>query len=174
MRSNFMASSSHSSGRRSPEKSQRFSSSVGQGDLFPALADQAVIGRPNAPDLDLGPELLGAVHSALRAAKARGLSRDRIADRMNAALPDLEKPITKRQIDAWMAASKEFHDIPARYLAALCWALESEEPARVIVQALGLGLVDAREAAAKELGEAQVQIARLRRKSGFLAKTLGG
>ena len=167
-----MSASSHSRVSRSPEKPRRSFSSI-QSDLFGGLSQPSVIGRANAPDLDLGMEILGAIHGAMRAAKQEGLSRERIADRMNAALPELEKPITKRQVDAWMAQSKEFHDLPARYLAALCWALETEEPLRVIVQALGLGLVDAREAAAKELGEAQVQIARLRRKSCVLTKTLG-
>lgn len=166
-------STTYPNGRsKTPEKSRRAFASE-QADLFPGLAEQPVIGRANAPDLDVGPELLGAVHAAMRAAKANGISRERIADRMNTALPDLDRPITKRQVDAWMAASKEFHDIPARYLAALCWALDSEAPARVIVEALGFGLVDAREAAAKELGETQIQIARLRRKSGVLTKTLG-
>lgn len=148
--------------------------STNQSDLFSALAEPSVIGRPNAPDLNIGPELLGAINSALREAKGRdNFSRDRIADRMNLALPEADKAVTKRQVDSWMAVSKEFHELPARYLPALCWALETDEPLRVLARALGYDLVDARESAAKRLGEAHVEIAALRREVGALTKRLG-
>lgn len=158
----------------SPAKPSRKFSSDQQPDLFAGLAEPAVIGRANAPDLDIGPELIGAIHEAQRQAREQlRAGRERIAERMTLALPELGREITKRQLDAWMADSKEFHELPARYLPALCWALGSEEPLRVIARALGYELVDARESALKELGESQIGIARLRRKVGALTKRLG-
>jgi hypothetical protein len=129
---------------------------------------------PNVGDMDIGPELRGAMHAALRQARdSNGWTRDRVVDRMNLALPELQKAITKRQLDSWMAESKEFHEFPLRYAAAFCWATGSAEPARVLIKTLGFDLVDARDVAALELGEAQVGIARLRRKAAVLTKTLG-
>ena len=82
--------------------------------------------------------------------------------------------VTKRQLDAWTAQSKEFHELPARCLPALCWATGSDAPLRLLAQALGYELVDAREAAAKRLGEMQIEMARLKREQGVLVKHLGG
>ena len=144
-----------------------------QGDLFGALAQPSIIGRRNAPDLDVGPELLGALHQALREAREDGLSRDRVVDRMNTALPELNRPITKRQLDCWMADSKEHHEFPLRYLAAFCWATNTESPLRALAAALGFELVDARERAVKRIGEIHIEIAQRRRELGPLTKTLG-
>lgn len=148
--------------------------STDQGELFAALSEPAVIGNPNARDLDIGAELIGALSKALREARQdENFSRDRIADRMNLTLPEGKKKITRRQVDSWMAMSKEFHELPARYLPALCWALDTDEPLRVIAKALGFELIDVQESAAMELGETHLQIARLRRRVGLLSKTLG-
>ena len=151
----------------------KFASEPPQGELFSRLAAPGVLGRPNAPDLDIGPELLGAIHQALRDARELGVSRDRVIDRMNTALPELRKPITKRQLDCWTAESKEHHEFPLRWLGAFCWATGSDAPLRALASALGFDLVDARESAAKRLGETHIEIARLRREQGALAKTLG-
>lgn len=144
-----------------------------QGELFAALAAPAVMGSSNAPDLDIGPELMGAVNTALREARASNFSRERVTDRLNLALASGDKAISKRQLDAWTAQSKEFHELPARYLPALCWATGSDAPLRVLAQSLGFELVDAREQAAKRLGEVQLEIARLKREGGAITKTLG-
>lgn len=144
-------------------------SSTNQGDLFQRLE------APAAPavDLDIHFELLGALTHAIREAKARGLSRARIVDAMNRLLPDLEDPVTERQLNAWTAASKEHHHFPARYLAAFCAATECDLPLRTLANALGLDLVDGREAAAKRLGESLVQSARLKREQRELTRSLG-
>lgn len=144
-----------------------------QGELFQRLETPA-LEAANAADLDIGPELLGAVHEALREARRRGLSRERIVDRMNAALPELERPITPRQAYAWTAQSKEFHELPARYLPALCWALGSDLPLRVLAGALGYELVDRRDAAALRLGQLSVTRAQLTREERALREQLGG
>lgn len=140
--------------------------------MFPGLNQPPVVQRPNAPDLTVAALFRGKVDAAMRQAASRQISRDRIADRMNLALPGLKKPITRRLVDSWMADSKEFHRVPAEYLPALCWALEDESPVEVIVRALGNEMVDAREVAAKQLGEAHVEIATLRRKVAALTRRL--
>jgi len=145
-----------------------------QGDLLAALDQPTVIDSPNAADLDIGPELLGAINTAIREARARGLSRERIVDRMNLALPERAKAVTLRQLNAWTAASAEFHEIPARYVPAFCWATSSDAPLRVIANVLGLDLVDGREAAAKRLGDNLVAEVRLKRERRVLTQVLGG
>lgn len=155
------------------KRSRKIASDLAQSDLFPTLSAPGVMDNPNARDLDIGPELLGALNTSLRAARDQGLSRDRVIDRANTTLPELPKVLTKRQLDCWTAASREFHELPARYLPALCWATGSDEPLRVLARALGYELVDARESAAKRLGEAHVQIASLRREVAALTKGLG-
>lgn len=141
-----------------------------QGDLFRQLETEPVTGE----DLDIHFELLGAITACLREARGRGLSRERIVDRMNELLPEAGRPITKRQLDKWTANSVEFSEFPARYLPAFCAAVESPLPILVLARALGRELVDAREAKAMRLGEAQVEVGRLRREAQRLVKELGG
>lgn len=145
-----------------------------QWELFEALSDRAVIGNSNATDLDIHFELMGACHEALKHARTLGYSRERVVDRLNQALPERQKSITLRQLNSWMAESREYHDLPARVLAAFCWATQSDLPLRVAPTACGYGLVDARENAARQLGEHQIQIARLKREVADLTKTLRG
>lgn len=146
------------------------SSGSGQASLFPEPAEGLAV-RADA-DLDLGPELLGAIHTALRLARERGWGRERVVDRMNAHLPDADRPVTLRQLYAWTAQSKEFHEFPGRYLPALCAATECDLPLRVLAQSLHLDLVDARQVAAQKLGETQVEINRLRKRAAELERGL--
>lgn len=129
---------------------------------------------PANADLDIHFQLLGAIKTAIADARGRGLSRERIVDRMNLLLPELDKPITLRQLNSWTAASKEYSEFPARYLGAFCAATGCDLPARVIAQAIGKDLVDARELAAKRLGENMIETARLARERGQLKSALGG
>jgi hypothetical protein len=145
--------------------------SADQGDLFRQLETPALEAL-NAPDLDIGPELLGAINLALREARTRGLSRERIVERMNQCLPD--RKVTLRQLYAWTANSKEDHPFPAEYLPAFCWAAESIAPLLALAQAVGHDLADAREQAALALGERLVHHARLGREISQLKKTLEG
>lgn len=150
-------------GNRSPD----FSSV--QPDLFQQLAQAA----PVRADLDINLELLGAISASLRDALDRQLSRERIVDLMNERLPHLPKKLTIRQLYSWTAVSKEYHDFPARFLPAFCAAVDSDEPLRVLARALSQDLVDAREQAAKRLGELQIESARNRRQMHALARQLG-
>jgi len=91
---------------------------------------------------------------------------------MNLCLPNLPRALTKRQIDAWTAASKEYHEFPVRYLPAFCWATQSEQPLRIAAQALGFDLVDEREQVAMRLGQMRVDKARLSREERDLITKL--
>lgn len=145
-----------------------------QGDIFQQLAEHDAIEAADAFDLDIGPELSGAVNQAIRQGKKQGLSRDRIVERMNLCLPDMEKEITLRQLNAWTAQSKEFHEFPARFLPAFCWATGSILPVLAIANAINHDLVDGREHKAMELGNTLVESARLTRKAKALKQQLGG
>lgn len=140
--------------------------------IQPDLFQQVQAEAPQPVDLDVNLELLGAISHALREAKQRGLSRERVVDRMNEMLP--ERGITKRQLDAWTAFSQEHKEFPARYLPAFCFATGCDLPLRVLAQPIGRDLVDARELAAKRLGENLIETARLARERGALKTALGG
>jgi hypothetical protein len=137
-------------------RSKVFSSD--QRDLFQQLDSPAEL----ASDLDINLELLGAINTAIRLAKSKGWSRDRIVERMNRLLPE-PAHITLRQLNAWTALSKEYHEFPARYVPAFCAATECDLPLRALAQALQLDLVDLREQVAKRLGETLIEEAQLRR-----------
>lgn len=141
-----------------------------QGDLFQRLTDP----EQQAVDLDIHQELIGAISQCIREAKHRGLSRDRIVNRMNMVLPDLERRITKRQLDCWTATSKEYSEFPARYLPAFCWAVDCDLPLRVLAGAIGRDLVDARDGLALRLGQINVNKAQLTREERALRAKLGG
>jgi len=108
--------------------------------------------RANPPDLDIFNELQGAIALALKKATRRGLSREHIVERMNLCLPDLDKPITLRQLNAWTARSKEYSEFPYRYLPAFCWATDCYVPLNVGPSELGFELIDSDDAKALELG----------------------
>lgn len=154
------------------KRGQNFSSI--QPDLFQQLAEQDALEALSAHDLDIGPELMGALNLAIREAKKRGLSRERIVERTNMCLPDIEKKITLRQLNAWTAQSKEYHEFPARYLPAFCWATGSIVPLLVLAQAIGHELVDSRDQAALALGQKLVAQAQISRDINQLKRTLEG
>jgi hypothetical protein len=141
-----------------------------QPDLFQHLSETV---PTVALDLDLGDELRGAISGAIRRARQRGMGRDRIVDQMNRRLPELPRPVTLRQLDAWTAASKEFHEFPLRYIAAFCAAVDDLSPLLLVLGALGLEAVDARDAKALRLGELAVRQAALSREARLLKTELG-
>lgn len=143
-------------------------------DIFQRLADEDALEASTAVDLDIGPELQGAINFGIRDSKKRGLSRERIVERMNLCLPDLDKPITLRQLNAWTAQSKEFSEFPARFLPAFSWACGCTLSVQVLAQAVNHDLVDRREKIALELGQTLVQSANLTRKANGLKKQLTG
>ncbi len=145
-----------------------------QVDIFQQLAQETALEAATAIDLDIGPELQGAINFGIRESKKHGLSRERIVERMNLCLPDLEKPITLRQLNAWTAQSKEFSEFPARFLPAFSWACGCTLAIQVLAQAVNHDLVDRREKMALELGQTLVENANLTRKANALKKQLTG
>lgn len=154
------------------KRQQNFSSD--QGDLFQRLDEPTLGEGREALDLDVAPELLGAVNTAIRQARQNGLSRERIVDRMNAALPDLDKEITLRQLNSWTAKSREYHEFPARYIPAFCQATSCSLPLKALTHSLGFDLADLRDQAALRLGENLITSAQLSRERRELTQTLGG
>lgn len=151
---------------------RRAKSTGNQPDLFQQLTEPMPIGG-NALDLDLGDELRGAIAGAIRRARQRGLSRERIVEGMNRRLPELCREITSRQLDCWTALSKEHHEFPLRYIAAFCAAVDDLSPLLLVVGALGLDVVDARDAKALRLGELTVHQAVLKREAARIKSELG-
>lgn len=145
-----------------------------QVDIFQRLAEETALEAADAIDMDIGPELQGAINYGIREAKKNGLSRERIVERMNMCLPDLEKPITLRQLNAWTAQSKEFSEFPARWLPAFSWACNCTLTIQVLAQTINHDLVDRREKMAMELGKTLVQKANLERKTKELKRQLEG
>jgi len=155
----------------SPAKPRRVFSAE-QGDLFRQL-EHDLLESENAPLLDLRAELRGAMAEAMREARRRyGWSRDHVVDRMNLCLED--GGITRRKLDAWMAASREDHPMPADLLPAFCWATRSLIPLATLLRALDYEPVDRREQHALRLGELAITRARLAREERALRGRLGG
>lgn len=145
-----------------------------QGDLLRQLDDlDDLLHTDTPPDLDIADEFRGAMSFMLREANKRGISRDRIVDRMNMCLPEKSKAITKRKLDSWMARSKEDHPFPAVYLPALSWACTGMVASiEIIVRAVGMHLISDHELLAKELGEVAIsksQLGKQERHLRFLA-----
>lgn len=165
---------SHSGRRASPAKVAR-DFSGDQSDLFGAL-ETPTLQAARTVDLDIHYELLGAVNKAIRHARAElEMSREDIVETMNRLLPELDKPITLRQLNSWTAASKvEQHPFPLRFISAFCKATDCVEPLRIVVSVIGFALVDARDLEAKQLGEELIQVARLKRTIRQRQTRLGG
>ena len=70
-----------------------------------------------------------------RSIKDCGLSRAQIAGEMSHLLG---VDVTKSQIDAWTAESKDQYRVPAEYLPAFCRVTESNESIEVITDAAGM------------------------------------
>jgi hypothetical protein len=73
--------------------------------------------------------------SIIDAIKQSPLSRWEIAGKMGELLG---RDVSKFQLDAWTAESKEAYRFPAEYLPAFCSATGSQEPLRLLAQAAGM------------------------------------
>jgi len=127
-------------------------------------------------DLDNVMELRGAMATALKNARRRGITRERVVEEMNRFLPELpkHKRITLRKINAWMAASQEDKEFPARFISAFCAATQCNLPARVIAQTINMDISDPRELMAQEFGEIEIQRAILAKRATQLKNSIGG
>lgn len=153
-------------------KTQKDFSAI-QGDLFREL-EQPALEQANAPDLDLLMELRGAMSQALREARTHyGYSRERIVDRMNSCLPE-EHQVTKRQLDSWMALSKEDRHFPAELLPPFCWATHSLLPFQVLLGPLDHEAQDIRDRMVQRVGELEIHRSQIVRETRALKNRLGG
>ena len=80
--------------------------------------------------------------------RTSGLSRYEIAGRMGRAL---STEVTKFQLDAWTAESKEGHRFPLAYTPAWCWAVGSTRIVDHLAQVLGLRVLTDLDAARAEV-----------------------
>lgn len=145
-----------------------------QVDIFQQLAKEDALEAATAVDMNIEQEFIGALNYCIRAAKNKGLSRERIVERMNLCLQNRNRAVTLRQLNAWTAASKEYSDFPGWMLPAFCWACSGDLTIQVLAQTIGRDLVDKREQIALELGQTLVQSANLTRKANDLKKQLTG
>lgn len=115
-------------------------------------------------------------HALTNAVKTSGLSRWEIAGRMSHLLGT---EITKFQLDAWTAESKEGHRFPAEYLPAFCVATSCREPLQILTDGAGLFCLPGPDALRAEIqryaeAEATARGEKLRRKTLLAAIKEGG
>jgi hypothetical protein len=97
------------------------------------------------------------------------LSRYEVAARMSEILG---VEITKAQIDAWSAESKENHRFPLVYTGAFCIATREKTLARYIAQLCGGYFIESEDALLLELGRVEDQKAELLKKEGLIRDLL--
>ena len=144
-----------------------------QHDIFQNL-DRPLFEAIDEEDFDLQHELRGACAQALKLARRRGKSRERVVDEMNALLPNLKKPITKRKLDSWMAESREDHEWPARFIPLLCHVCECDLPLRVMANQILMDLADQRDRYARRLGELEIETSNSNREKQQIKNLLRG
>jgi len=122
--------------------------------------------------LECSARLRAALNAAFRDCP---LSRHQVAGEMSHLLG---RTVTKAQLDAWTAESKEGHRFPAEYLPAFCRAVRSHRPLEILAEAAGCFALpgpDALRAEIKKLDEEQKRIsARKRQREMFLKEMEGG
>lgn len=145
-----------------------------QGDFFHQLENESPLENLSYRDLDLGNELRGVISGCIRRARELGLSRQRIVDEMNALMPDIDKPLTIRQLNSWTASSTEYKEFPLRYIAAFCAVTQDTSPLRLITNSINYELIDARGLAAVELGRTVAEKSLLTHRERELKAKLNG
>lgn len=125
-----------------------------QGDLLQLieqLGRQAPPRQPGSMNVDV--QLRGALSEAMRRFPG---DRFEVAARMSRLL-DVE--VTKWQLDAWTATSKDGHRFPASYLPAFCSVLGDWTPMKVLCETGGHRLdTDPDVSIAAELGRLEMEI----------------
>jgi len=101
--------------------------------------------------------------------KRSPLSRYEVAARMSEILG---VEITKSQIDAWSAESKENHRFPFVYTASFCMATGDKTLVRYMAQLCEGYFIEGREALHLELGRIEEQKAELQKKESLIRETL--
>lgn len=123
--------------------------------------------RPTPGALAIGPALRGLLSDLL---KRSPMSRHEVAARMSELTGE---SITKHQLDAWTAESREGWRFPLEYLPALEEALQTHEVTAWIADLRGARLSVGREALEAQLGKVSQMRDELARQERALKKLLG-
>jgi hypothetical protein len=151
---------------------------MGQLDIFSLIEE---LSRKQA-EVAASPAIQGkaSIDAAVRslisdALKRCPLSRYEVAAKMSEILGT---EITKAQIDAWSAESKENHRFPLVYIGAFCDATTNKSLGRYIAQLCGGHFIEGEDAVRLELGRIEEQKAELQKKEqairAFLNTNKGG
>lgn len=123
--------------------------------------------RPTPGALAIGPALRGLLSDLL---KRSPMSRHEVAARMSELTGE---SISKHQLDAWTAESREGWRFPVEYLPALEEALQTHEVTAWIADLRGARLSVGREALEAQLGKVTQMRDELARQERALKKALG-
>jgi len=143
---------------------------IGQMNIFEILQNlnnqQKAVqeGIPGRLNIDL--QIRELITQALKRTK---LSRYEVAGKMSELLA---KEITKAQIDAWSAESKEGHRFPLSYLPAFCEATGDTTIMKFIAEKCGGFYIENEEAIYTELGRIEQVKKELTEKEKFLKTML--
>ncbi|MCB1908126.1 MAG: hypothetical protein KDH15_12190 [Rhodocyclaceae bacterium] len=124
--------------------------------------------QPLPGALHVGPQIRQLLSAML---KASPLSREQVAARMSELTGDT---ITKHQIDAWTAESREGWRFPLEYAAAFEVSLDSHDLGAWYASLRGGRLSVGREALEAELGKIERQKGDLAKRERALKQLLGG
>jgi len=102
---------------------------------------------PSEGSLDVKNHFLSSIINAI---KNCSMSRWEIAGKMSALLG---VEISKFQVDAWTAESKEKHRFPAIYLPAFCQAVGDFTPLTILAEKAGVFVLPGREVLNAELAK---------------------
>ncbi|MBS3796690.1 hypothetical protein [Pseudoalteromonas sp. BDTF-M6] len=110
-------------------------------------------------------------HTVNRCMRQSPYSRPGIADRMNSALDTGLKEVDETKLNKWFAPSQP-NNMPTHYLPALCWALESVEPAEVLLGPIQFKPVDQRAQLLQQHAELELEKEQLTQRQHQILQTL--
>lgn len=140
----------------------------GQLSLFDMVRERQVerVNQHQEGSLVVGPRLRAALSSALRQCP---FDRYEVASHMSRLL---NRNISKDQVDAWTAESKDGHRIPAEYIPAFCQATGSVEPLRLLADVTDCFLLESEDALKAELGRISIERRELTRRDRAVRELL--
>ena len=147
---------------------------TGQIDIFEVIE---TLSRKQSEVLDTQPtqgkaSIDVAIRSIITAALKRSpLSRFEVAAKMSEILG---VEITKAQLDAWSAESKENHRFPLVYIGAFCQATGDYALPRYMAQLCGGYFIESHDALLLELGRIEKTRTELTEKENLIRGLLGG
>ncbi len=129
-------------------------------------------GESVSPGDEHGADADSRLREAVAAAiDASPLSRVQVADKLSRMVGH---HVGEATVDAWLAASKDRHRIPAAYIPALCRLLGTLRPLEVLADLAGAHVVDHRTRLLAERAELDRRIAKARRDAKQIDRVLEG